>query len=50
MSKVLNLSLTDVRYSLLAEIAESNGGTVYDVVREAIDIFLLEVKGFYPWV
>ena len=47
MSKVLNLSLTDVRYSLLAEIAESYGVTVYGVVREAIDQYLYEVKGFY---
>lgn len=40
MSRVLNLSLTDARYSLLAEIAESNGVTVYTVVREAIDAYL----------
>lgn len=44
MSKVLNLSLTDARYSLLAEIAESNGGTVYDVVRVAIDAYLFDEK------
>lgn len=44
MSKVLNLSLTDARYSLLSEIAESDGGTVYDVVRKAIDIYLFEEK------
>lgn len=51
MSKVLNLSLTDARYSLLAEIAESDGVTVYDVVRKAIDLYLFDVKGFcdgYP--
>ena len=46
MSKVLNLSLTDARYSLLAEIAELYGGTVYDVVRMAIDRYLFEAKGF----
>jgi hypothetical protein len=44
MSKVLNLSLTDARYSLLAEIADSNGVTVYTIVREAIDLYL-----FGPW-
>ena len=47
MSKVLNLSLTDARYSLLAEIAELYGGTVYDVVRVAIDRYLLEVKDYH---
>lgn len=47
MSKVLNLSLTDVRYSYLSDIAEVNGLTVYDVVREAIDIYLFKMKGFF---
>jgi len=47
MSKVLNLSLTDHRYSLLADIAELCGCTVYDVVRVAIDRYLSdEVKGY----
>ena len=44
MSKVMNLSLTDARYSLLAEIAELYGGTVYDVVRVAIDRYLYVAK------
>ena len=46
MSKVLTLSLTDFRYSILSEIAESDGGSVYDVVRKAIDIYLFEEKGY----
>ena len=40
MSKVLNLSLTDVRYNLLAEMAEARGLTIYNIVREAIDLYL----------
>jgi len=42
MSKVLNLSLTDARYSLLAEIAENSGVTVYTIVRKAIDSYLCD--------
>ena len=42
MSRVLNLSLTDARYSLLAEIAEIRGVTVYKIVREAIDQYLFD--------
>ena len=40
MSKVLNLSLTDARYALLEEIAEARDLTVYNIVREAIDLYL----------
>lgn len=46
MSKVLTLSLTDARHAILSEIAEVDGGTVYDVVRKAIDIYLFEEKGY----
>ena len=46
MSKVLNLSLTDLRYSYLSTIAETNGVTVYDVVRQAIDLYLYKEEGF----